>query len=170
MDRARNRVESRGRIRERIRRKVTGSELRPRLAIFKSQKHIYAQIIDDAAGVTLAHASSLEGGKGKSGSNKDAAAKVGALIAERAKDKGVVDVVFDRGGDSFAARAGSVQRQRHQIQRRDHSPQGRQGRGKIRIENAKLKIEKNMRVDRAIAFSIFNFQFSLRLPAITRRQ
>ena len=89
------------RTRIRLRKLSTG---RPRLSVFRSSKNIYAQIIDDAAGVTLAHASSLEGGKGKSGSNKDAAAKVGALIAERAKDKGVVDVVFDRGGYLYHGR------------------------------------------------------------------
>src|SRR5260221_3504795 len=74
---------------------------RPRLSVFRSDKNIYAQVIDDARGVTVAHASSLEGegpkGK-KAGANKDAAAKVGALIAQRALGKGVTDVVFDRGG------------------------------------------------------------------------
>jgi len=98
MDRARNRVESRGRIRERIRRKVTGSELRPRLAIFKSQKHIYAQIIDDAAGKTLASASSKDKDSSAKGANAAAAKAVGVLIAKRAKDKGIKQVVFDRGG------------------------------------------------------------------------
>ncbi len=82
--------------RVRTRLKAMGSG-RPRLSVFRSDKNIYAQVIDDANGVTVAHASSLEGGKGKSGGNKDAAAKVGALIAERAKEKGVTDVVFDRG-------------------------------------------------------------------------
>ena len=98
MDRARNRVESRGRIRERIRRKMTGSELRPRLAIFKSQKHIYAQIIDDAAGKTLASASSKDKDSSAKGANAAAAKAVGVLIAKRAKDKGIKQVVFDRGG------------------------------------------------------------------------
>src|ERR1700744_2620788 len=70
---------------------------RPRLSVFRSDKNIYAQIIDDAQGVTLAAASSLEA-DGKRGSDKDAAAKVGALVAERAIAKGVKDVVFDRGG------------------------------------------------------------------------
>ena len=79
---------------------------RPRLSVFRSSKNIYAQIIDDAQGVTLAAASSLEGEKkGKSkGSDKDAAAKVGALVAQRAIEKGVKDVVFDRGGYIFHGR------------------------------------------------------------------
>ena len=77
---------------------------RPRLSVFRSAKNIYAQIIDDDAGVTLAAASSLENGKGKGGAGKDAAAKVGALVAERAKEKGVKDVVFDRGSYLYHGR------------------------------------------------------------------
>ncbi len=99
MDQARKRVETRGRIRERVRAKVTGTTERPRLAIFKSQKYIYAQIIDDAAGTTLASASSKDGDAAvKGGANAAAAKAVGALIAKRAKDKGITRVVFDRGG------------------------------------------------------------------------
>ena len=77
---------------------------RPRLSVFRSSKNIYAQIIDDAGGVTLAHASSLEGGRGSKGSDKDAAAQVGKLVAERALEKGVTDVVFDRGGFIYHGR------------------------------------------------------------------
>ena len=78
---------------------------RPRLSVFRSDKNIYAQVIDDKAGVTLAAASSLEGeGKAKKGSDKEAAAKVGALVAERAIAKGVKDVVFDRGGYIYHGR------------------------------------------------------------------
>ena len=77
---------------------------RPRLSVFRSSKNIYAQIIDDAGGVTLAHASSLEGGKGSKGSDTDAAAQVGKLVAERALEKGVTDVVFDRGGFIYHGR------------------------------------------------------------------
>ncbi|MGA0600934.1 50S ribosomal protein L18 [Caulobacter sp. KR2-114] len=76
---------------------------RPRLSVFRSDKNIYAQVIDDAQGVTLAAASSLEGGS-KRGSDKEAAAKVGALVAERAIAKGVKDVVFDRGGYIYHGR------------------------------------------------------------------
>jgi len=77
---------------------------RPRLSIFRSAKNIYAQVIDDERGVTLAAASSLEGEKKIKGSDKDAAAKVGALVAQRAIEKGVKDVVFDRGGHIFHGR------------------------------------------------------------------
>lgn len=82
------------RTRSRLRKLANG---RPRLSIFRSDKNIYAQVIDDAGGVTLAHASSLESGRGAKGSDKDAAAAVGKLVAERAIEKGVKDVVFDRG-------------------------------------------------------------------------
>ena len=98
MDRAKARVVSRDRIKERIRTKVTGTTERPRLAIFKSQKYIYAQLIDDAAGKTLASASSKDSDSGVKGANAAATKAVGALIARRAKDKGITRVVFDRGG------------------------------------------------------------------------
>ena len=78
---------------------------RPRLSIFRSAKNIYAQVIDDANGVTIASASSLEGGEGRAkGSDKDAAARIGALVAQRALEKGVKDVVFDRGGYIYHGR------------------------------------------------------------------
>ena len=89
------------RNRTRLRKLANG---RPRLSVFRSSKNIYAQIIDDAQGVTVAAASSLENGKGKNGADKDAAAKVGALVAERAIEKGVKDVVFDRGGYLYHGR------------------------------------------------------------------
>jgi large subunit ribosomal protein L18 len=98
MDRAKQRVQSRGRIRERIRSKVTGTGERPRLAVFKSLKHVYAQIIDDANGNTIASASTREKDAGSKGANAAAAKAVGALIAKKAKDKGITRVVFDRGG------------------------------------------------------------------------
>jgi large subunit ribosomal protein L18 len=91
-------VISRGRIKQRIRRKVNGTAARPRLAVFRSLKHIYAQVIDDAAGKTIASASSNEKDSSSKGANAAAAKAVGALIAKKAKDKGVTRVVFDRGG------------------------------------------------------------------------
>ncbi len=87
------------RTRTRLKKLANG---RPRLSVFRSSKNIYAQIIDDAQGVTLAAASSLEGEQ--KGSDKDAAAKVGALVAQRAIEKGVKDVVFDRGGYIYHGR------------------------------------------------------------------
>ncbi|HEX8255576.1 MAG TPA: 50S ribosomal protein L18 [Thermoanaerobaculia bacterium] len=98
MDQAKQRVEARGRIRQRIRRKVTGTTARPRLAVFRSLKSMYAQIIDDSTGNTIASASSLDKDAGAKGSNAAAAKAVGALIAKKAKDKGITKVVFDRGG------------------------------------------------------------------------
>jgi len=91
------------RTRTRLRKLANG---RPRLSVFRSSKNIYAQVIDDERGVTLAAASSLEGGDKKKtkGSDKDAAARVGALVAQRAIDKGVKDVVFDRGGYLYHGR------------------------------------------------------------------
>ncbi len=104
MDKAKVRVEARVRIQKRIRRKVSGTAERPRLAVSRSLRYISVQLIDDAAGATLAHASSREEsvkGASKSASGKAAAVAVGALIAERAKDKGISAVVFDRGGHLY---------------------------------------------------------------------
>ena len=101
MDQAKQRVISRGRVRQRIRRKVHGTAERPRLAVFRSLKYIYAQVIDDASGKTIASASSREKDSGAKGANAAAAKAVGALIAKKAQDKGVKRVVFDRGGYQF---------------------------------------------------------------------
>ena len=95
------RVEARRRVRIRIQQKVRGSMDRPRLAVFKSGKHIYAQVIDDGSGKTLAHASSLDAGlkkEAKTGANVGTAKRVGKLVADRAREKGIGKVVFDRGG------------------------------------------------------------------------
>jgi large subunit ribosomal protein L18 len=89
------------RVRTRLRKQANG---RPRLSVFRSSKNIYAQVIDDERGVTLAAASSLEGEQKQKGSDKDAAARVGALVAQRALDKGVKEVVFDRGGYLYHGR------------------------------------------------------------------
>ena len=95
----------RKRVHKRIRRKVAGNTARPRLAVFRSVKHIYAQVIDDSVGHTLAAASSNEKSDGiKSGGNVAGAKAVGKLLAERAKEKGVKSVVFDRGGYLYHGR------------------------------------------------------------------
>lgn len=89
------------RIHTRIRKKISGTVERPRLAVFKSNQNIYAQIIDDTAGVTLTASSSLDPELKKAlekGGNIEAAQKVGADIAEKAKAKGITKVVYDRGG------------------------------------------------------------------------
>jgi len=97
----------RERVHRRIRKKLTGTPARPRLAVFRSQGHIYAQLIDDEAGRTLCAASSLDKDlreKSKRGSSVTAAKAVGQLIATRAKEKGLESVVFDRGGFHYHGR------------------------------------------------------------------
>ena len=89
---------------KRVRGKVNGTPERPRLNVFRSEANIYAQIIDDTKGLTLVSASSLEKGFECDGTKTDAAKKVGEVIAERAKAKGIDTVVFDRGGYLYHGR------------------------------------------------------------------
>ncbi len=89
---------------KRVRGKISGTPERPRLNVFRSETNIYAQIIDDVAGVTLVSASSLEKGFECDGTKSDAAKKVGQLVAERALAKGIDTVVFDRGGYVYHGR------------------------------------------------------------------
>ena len=94
-------------IRTRIRRKIRGTTERPRLAVFRSQCHIYVQLVDDDAGKTLCAASSLDKtvrAKSRRGSSVAVAKEVGGLIADRAREKGVEGVVFDRGGFQYHGR------------------------------------------------------------------
>lgn len=93
----------RQRIHKRIRRRLAGTSERPRLAVFRSLKHIYAQVIDDSQGRTVAAASSNEK-NGVNGGNLAGAKTVGKLVAERAKEKGIKAVVFDRGGYLYHGR------------------------------------------------------------------
>lgn len=88
-------------VHRRVRRKVSGTTERPRLAVHFSGQHVYAQLIDDTKGLTLASASTVEKSSPVKGANVAAAAKVGELIAERGKAKNVETVVFDRGGFTF---------------------------------------------------------------------
>ena len=90
-------------IHSRIRRKVQGTPERPRLNVYRSLNHIYAQVIDDTQGITLASASTVTT-KLKTGGNLDAAKEIGKVVAERAKEKGVSKVVFDRGGYLYHGR------------------------------------------------------------------
>jgi large subunit ribosomal protein L18 len=99
--------EVRLRIHERIRKRLSGSPVRPRLAVFRSNKHIYAQIIDDSKGATVTAASTLDVDAKKDvkhGGNIAAAKAVGKLVAERAKAKGIENVLFDRGGYLYHGR------------------------------------------------------------------
>ena len=94
---------------ERLRLRLSGTPARPRLAIFRSLNHIYAQVIDDTSGHTLAAASSLETGlKGATGTKSDDAKRVGQLVAERARTAGVDKVVFDRAGFKYHGRVRSL--------------------------------------------------------------
>ena len=88
----------------RVRKKISGTAARPRLNVFRSTKHIYAQLIDDVAGVTLASASSMEKGFEGFGGNKEAAKKVGMAIARTAQEKGISEIVFDRSGYIYHGR------------------------------------------------------------------
>jgi large subunit ribosomal protein L18 len=102
--------QTRQKVHTRIRKKLMGTTERPRLNVYRSVNHIYAQVIDDAKGVTLVAATSVEKGKGvkgdkrPTGGNVSSAKEVGKLIAERAKDKGINKVVFDRGGYLYHGR------------------------------------------------------------------
>jgi large subunit ribosomal protein L18 len=101
----RSRQDVRRAVHTRIRKKVRGDGARPRLAVFRSVNHIYAQLINDDEGVTICSASTVEKSAGVSaGGNIDAARTVGKLIAERAKDKGFTQAVFDRGGYIYHGR------------------------------------------------------------------
>ena len=97
-------VAKRRRIRQRIRKKIQGSNKRPRISIFRSNQQIYAQIIDDNKGHTLISASSKEAEISTSGSKVEQAIKVGELLARKAKDAGVETVIFDRGGYLYHGR------------------------------------------------------------------
>lgn len=96
---------------KRVRKNMFGTAERPRLAVFRSLNHIYAQVINDELGVTLAAASSLDPDfktAGLAGGNIEGASKVGELVAKRALEKGVSDVVFDRGGNLYHGRIAAV--------------------------------------------------------------
>ena len=108
-DSAKQKRNARIRRHARVRKKVRGTAERPRLAVFRSNKHISAQIIDDRAGRTLVSASTYESARrGGPTGNKDAAAEVGRLVAKRARDAGVTQVVFDRGGFLYHGRVAAV--------------------------------------------------------------
>jgi large subunit ribosomal protein L18 len=103
--------EVRKRKHDRVRKKISGTPERPRLCVFRSLSHIYAQIIDDSKGVTLAQASTLDKEikeKIAFGGNIEGAAEVGKLVAQRALAKGIEDVVFDRGGYLYHGRVAAL--------------------------------------------------------------
>jgi large subunit ribosomal protein L18 len=101
---SRSREASRTRRHRRVRKKISGTTARPRLAVYRSNKYIYAQVIDDTLGTTLAAASSKESDVAGKNLNIETATEVGKLVADRAKSAGVTAVVFDRGGFPFHGR------------------------------------------------------------------
>ncbi|MGA3217798.1 MAG: 50S ribosomal protein L18 [Acidimicrobiales bacterium] len=110
MSNVKDKQRARARRHFRVRKKVHGTEARPRLAVFRSNHHVVAQVIDDVSGRTLAAASSLEAGVRAAGptGNRTAAAAVGKLVAERAKAAGVTKVAFDRGGFMYHGRVAAL--------------------------------------------------------------
>jgi large subunit ribosomal protein L18 len=108
-DKSKQKRDGRARRHARVRKQVHGTAERPRLAVYRSNRHVVAQVIDDRAGTTLASASTLEADlRTGSTSNRDAAAKVGAKVAERAKAAGIDQVVFDRGGFRYHGRVAAL--------------------------------------------------------------
>ncbi len=104
-----NRKENTRKRHYRLRRRLEGCAERPRLAVYRSGKHIYAQIIDDSKAITLAAASSLDKDlRSASGANVEAARKVGEMVAQRAKAAGITSVVFDRGGNLYHGRIAAL--------------------------------------------------------------
>jgi large subunit ribosomal protein L18 len=109
MARTDHKLELRRRRHKRVRRKVEGTAERPRLAVFRSNRHITAQLIDDLAGRTMASASTVEPSlRGTGGGNIEAAKAVGSLVASRAKAAGITTVVFDRGGFAYHGRVAAL--------------------------------------------------------------
>ena len=108
MAKSNRKFSARKRRKKHIRKSVSGTAERPRLTVFRSAKHIYAQIIDDRAGRTLAAASSLEKGFDGTGGNKDGAEAVGKAIATKAIDGGIKQVVFDRNGYLYHGRIAAL--------------------------------------------------------------
>ncbi|MEJ3404429.1 50S ribosomal protein L18 [Rathayibacter sp. YIM 133350] len=100
---------ARSRRHARLRKKVVGTEVRPRLVVTRSARHVFVQVVDDSKGFTLASASTMENDlRAFEGDKTAKARKVGELVAERAKAAGVEDVVFDRGGNKYAGRVAAI--------------------------------------------------------------
>jgi large subunit ribosomal protein L18 len=107
-DKAKKKRDLRIRRHGRVRRSVQGNGSRPRLAVFRSNRHLVAQVIDDETGTTLAAASTLESDLRDGSGNATAASKVGERVAQRAREAGVTTVVFDRGGNMYHGRVAAV--------------------------------------------------------------
>ncbi|MEO6504474.1 MAG: 50S ribosomal protein L18 [Terrimesophilobacter sp.] len=107
--RGKSRSAAKGRRHARLRKKVVGTALRPRLVVTRSARHVFVQVVDDAKGFTLASASTMESDLRSFDGDKTAKAhKVGELVAQRAKEAGIDAVVFDRGGSRYAGRVAAI--------------------------------------------------------------
>jgi large subunit ribosomal protein L18 len=107
--RGKSKSAARTRRHSRLRKRISGDALRPRLVVTRSARHVFVQVVDDTKGITLASASTMEAEMRKSSDDKSAKSKaVGLLIAERAKKAGVAEVVFDRGGNKYAGRVAAI--------------------------------------------------------------
>lgn len=107
--RGKSKQAARGRRHDRLRKKIVGTEARPRLVVTRSARHVFVQVVDDAKGHTLASASTMEQDlRGFEGDKSAKAKRVGELVAERAKAAGVESVVFDRGGNKYAGRVAAI--------------------------------------------------------------
>ena len=107
--RGKSKSAARTRRHSRLRKRISGDALRPRLVVTRSARHVFVQVVDDTKGITLASASTMEAEMRKSADDKSAKSKaVGLLIAERAKKAGISEVVFDRGGNKYAGRVAAI--------------------------------------------------------------
>ena len=107
--RGKSKSAARARRHSRLRKRISGDALRPRLVVTRSARHVFVQVVDDTKGITLASASTMEADLRKSSDDKSAKSKaVGLLIAERAKKAGIAEVVFDRGGNKYAGRVAAI--------------------------------------------------------------
>ncbi|GGA73309.1 50S ribosomal protein L18 [Pseudoclavibacter endophyticus] len=107
--RGKSKQAARGRRHDRLRKKIVGTEVRPRLVVTRSTRHVFVQVVDDAKGRTLASASTMEQElRGIDGDKSAKAKRVGELVAERAKAAGIESVVFDRGGNKYAGRVAAI--------------------------------------------------------------
>jgi large subunit ribosomal protein L18 len=107
--RGKSKSAAKGRRHARLRKKIVGTEVRPRLVVTRSARHVFVQVVDDSRGHTVASASTMESDlRGFDGDKTAKARKVGELVAERAKQAGVADVVFDRGGNRYAGRVAAI--------------------------------------------------------------
>ena len=107
--RGKSKQAARGRRHDRLRKKIVGTEARPRLVVTRSARHVFVQVVDDSKGITLASASTMEADLRTFDGDKTAKSrKVGELLAERAKSAGVDTVVFDRGGNKYAGRIAAI--------------------------------------------------------------